>query len=49
MLAVLATEFPHLGYVKEEAEPVVERKQALSAERPAVKSVFSGAAGKGML
>ena len=49
MLVALAREFPDLGYMKEETEPVVERMQALSAERPSVKSVFSGNAGKGML
>jgi len=49
MMARLAKEFPHLGYVKEEAEPVIERMLALARTRPVVKSVFSGAAGKGML
>ncbi|MCZ2149964.1 MAG: dihydrodipicolinate synthase family protein [Bryobacterales bacterium] len=49
MLTALAREFPHLGYVKEEAAPVTERMLALAAGRPAVKSVFSGNAGKGML
>jgi 4-hydroxy-tetrahydrodipicolinate synthase len=49
MIKGLAREFPHLGYVKEEAEPVIERMLALTGGRPAVKSVFSGAAGKGML
>jgi 4-hydroxy-tetrahydrodipicolinate synthase len=49
MITALAKEFPHLGYVKEEADPVIERMLALTTARPAVKSVFSGAAGKGML
>jgi dihydrodipicolinate synthase/N-acetylneuraminate lyase len=49
MMTGLAKEFPHLGYVKEEAEPVIERMLALADKRPVVKSVFSGAAGKGML
>lgn len=49
MIAELARKFPHLGYVKEEAEPVIERMLALAKERPAVRSLFSGAAGKGML
>lgn len=49
MIASLAREFPHLGYVKEEAEPVIDRMLALAKERPVVKSLFSGAAGKGML
>jgi 4-hydroxy-tetrahydrodipicolinate synthase len=49
MMTALAKEFPQLGYVKEEAEPVVDRMLALAKERPSVKSVFSGGAGKGML
>jgi dihydrodipicolinate synthase/N-acetylneuraminate lyase len=49
MMTGLAKEFPQLGYVKEEAEPVIERMLALANARPVVKSVFSGAAGKGML
>ncbi len=49
MLVALAKEFPHLGYVKEEAEPVLPRMIALSRARPAISSVFSGAAGKGMI
>jgi 4-hydroxy-tetrahydrodipicolinate synthase len=49
MMTGLAKDFPHLGYVKEEAEPVIERMLALARTRPVVKSVFSGAAGKGML
>ncbi len=49
LMTGLAREFPHLGYVKEEAEPVIERMLALARTRPLVKSVFSGAAGKGML
>jgi 4-hydroxy-tetrahydrodipicolinate synthase len=49
MIKALAKEFPHLGYVKEEAEPVIERMLGLADGRPVVKSLFSGAAGKGML
>jgi 4-hydroxy-tetrahydrodipicolinate synthase len=48
MIAALAKEFPHLAYVKEEAEPVIERMRDLRLQ-PAVRSVFSGAAGKGMM
>jgi dihydrodipicolinate synthase/N-acetylneuraminate lyase len=48
-LLELANEFPNCGYIKEEHEPVIERMKALSQHRPAVKAVFSGAAGKGML
>jgi len=49
MIKALAKEFPHLGYVKEEAEPVIARMLDLADGRPVVKSLFSGAAGKGML
>jgi 4-hydroxy-tetrahydrodipicolinate synthase len=43
----LAKEFPQLGYVKEEASPVVERMQALIKHRPTIKAVFSGGDGLG--
>ena len=48
-LVELANEFPNCGYIKEEQSPVIERMEALSRHRPAIKSIFSGAAGKGML
>ncbi len=48
-LVALAGEFPHLGYIKEEADPVIPRMQALHRARPALRRVFSGAAGKGLL
>src|SRR5439155_18220147 len=49
LLVELANEFPHCGYVKEEQARVIERMQALGKHRPAIRSIFSGAAGKGML
>src|SRR6185295_1592275 len=49
LLVELAKEFPNCGYVKEEQTPVIERMQALAKHRPAIQSIFSGAAGKGML
>src|SRR5207247_9848090 len=49
LLIELAEEFPNCGYVKEELAPVIERMQALAKHRPPIKSVFSGAAGKGVL
>ena len=49
LMVELANEFPNCGYVKEEQAPVIERMQALDKHRPAIKSIFSGAAGKGML
>jgi 4-hydroxy-tetrahydrodipicolinate synthase len=49
LLLELARDFPNCGYVKEEFQPVIERMSEISRHRPAVKSVFSGNAGKGML
>jgi 4-hydroxy-tetrahydrodipicolinate synthase len=49
LLVELAREFPNFGYVKEEAEPVIERMKTLSNNRPAIKGVFSGSFGKGMM
>src|SRR5258708_37559723 len=46
LLVELAKEFLHCGYVKEEQAPVIDRMQALGKNRPAIKSIFSGAAGK---
>ncbi|MEZ5356935.1 MAG: dihydrodipicolinate synthase family protein [Bryobacteraceae bacterium] len=48
MIVGLAKEFPQLGYIKEEADPVVTRMLGLKKHEE-IKSVFSGAAGKGML
>jgi 4-hydroxy-tetrahydrodipicolinate synthase len=48
-LVGLAKEFPNCGYIKEEYQPVVERMLALAKQRPAIKAIFSGSAGKGML
>ena len=45
----LAKEFPHLGYIKEEWSPVIPRMIELASHRPAVKSVFSGNGGRGMM
>jgi 4-hydroxy-tetrahydrodipicolinate synthase len=47
-LVELAREFPHCAYVKEEYAPVIDRMKELSAHRPAIKGIFSGAAGRGM-
>jgi dihydrodipicolinate synthase/N-acetylneuraminate lyase len=49
LIEELARDFPNFGYVKEEYEPAIPRMSALAHERPAIKSVFSGAAGKGMM
>ncbi len=49
LLIELCEEFPHFGYVKEEYKPVTERMTELAGHRPAVKAVFSGNAGVGLL
>lgn len=41
-LVELAREFPHLGYVKEEVPPVMQRIKALVAAKPVIKGVFGG-------
>jgi 4-hydroxy-tetrahydrodipicolinate synthase len=38
----LAREFPHCGYVKEEAQPVLERVRALVRQRPLIQRVYGG-------
>jgi 4-hydroxy-tetrahydrodipicolinate synthase len=48
-LVDLAKEFPNFGYIKEDHEPVIPRMTELARHRPAIKGVFSGAAGKGMM
>ena len=45
----LASEFPHLGYVKEESAPLVEWMKKEVAQRPPLKAVFSAALGAGWL
>jgi dihydrodipicolinate synthase/N-acetylneuraminate lyase len=42
-VAALTQEFPHCGYVKEEAQPVIARIKALVEFRPAVKRIYGGA------
>ena len=49
LLIELAREFPNCGYVKEEAQPVIARMQELAGARPEIKSIFSGAGGRGMM
>ena len=45
----LSSSHPNLGYVKEELSPVLDRMRELQAKRPAMKRVFSGDGGRGML
>ncbi|HPA17816.1 MAG TPA: dihydrodipicolinate synthase family protein [Verrucomicrobiae bacterium] len=49
LLIELAKEFPHFGYVKEEAGSVVARIRALLAARPPIRRVFSARGGLGWL
>jgi 1-pyrroline-4-hydroxy-2-carboxylate deaminase len=49
LLVELAKEFPHFGYVKEEAGSVIARTKALVAARPPIRRVFSARGGLGWL
>lgn len=49
LLIELAKEFPHFGYVKEEAAPIIARTRALAAARPPIRRVFSARGGFGWL
>ncbi len=49
LLTELANQFPHFGYVKEEARPVIGRTRALVASRPPIRRVFSARGGLGWL
>lgn len=49
LLIELAKEFPHFGYVKEEAGPVIPRTRALLAARPPIRRVFSARGALGWL
>lgn len=42
-IASLVKEFPHCGYVKEEAAPVMPRVKELIAMRPLIRRVYGGA------
>ncbi len=45
----LAREFPHLGYVKEESAPVVERMRRELAQRAIMKGIFGASFATGWL
>lgn len=49
LLIELAKEFPHFGYVKEEAGNVIARTRALLAAKPPIRRVFSARGGYGWL
>jgi Dihydrodipicolinate synthase/N-acetylneuraminate lyase len=40
LIVSLAREFPHLGYVKEESQPIVERMKTELRQRPPLKAIF---------
>lgn len=49
LLSELAKDFPHFGYVKEEANPVIPRMRALLAAKSPIRRVFSARGGYGWL
>ena len=49
LMVELATEFPHLGYIKEESNPTVERMLAELKKRPPLHSVFGANFAQGWL
>lgn len=49
LMVDLAREFPHLGYIKEESEPVIERMKAERARRPPLTNIFGATFGTGWL
>ena len=49
VIVALAHAFPHMGYVKEESEPLIARMQAELAARPAMKGIFGASLGTGYL
>ena len=49
MLVQLSREHSNLGYIKEEAQPIIERMVQLNEHRPVVKSIFGGMGGRAML
>jgi 1-pyrroline-4-hydroxy-2-carboxylate deaminase len=49
LMVELAREFPHFGYVKEEAKPTIPRMRALFAAKPPIRRVFCADGGFGWL
>ncbi len=49
LMIELAKEFPHFGYIKEEAAPIIARTRELCAARPAIRRVFSARGAHGWL
>jgi 4-hydroxy-tetrahydrodipicolinate synthase len=49
LIVSLAREFPHLGYVKEESQPLVPRMKEELRQRPVMKAVFGANLGANWL
>jgi 4-hydroxy-tetrahydrodipicolinate synthase len=49
LMVELAREFPHFGYIKEEAAPVIARTRELCAAKPVIRRVFSARGAHGWL
>jgi 4-hydroxy-tetrahydrodipicolinate synthase len=49
LIVDLAREFPHMGHVKEESDPVVQRMLAEVKQRPPMRSVFGASFADGWL
>ena len=49
LMIELAKEFPHFGYIKEEAAPIIARTRELCAAKPVIRRVFSARGGHGWL
>jgi len=49
LIVELAKEFPHLGYIKEESNPLVERMLDEVRQRPPIRSVFGANFAQGWL
>lgn len=49
LMIELAKEFPHFGYIKEEAAPVIARTRELCAAKPVIRRVFSARGAHGWL
>jgi dihydrodipicolinate synthase/N-acetylneuraminate lyase len=49
LMTELAREFPHFGYIKEEAAPIIARTRELLAARPPIHRVFSARGAHGWM
>jgi 4-hydroxy-tetrahydrodipicolinate synthase len=49
LIIELASEFPHVAYVKEESDPLIPRMEAELKARPTMKGVFGASLGTGWL